>query len=69
MPIERLGYESELHDEIAGEVFRLGLAAFLAPQPHQGSIVAPHDYPGVGAANKGPPIARIGYPDGQCGHC
>ena len=42
MPIERLGHEAKLHDEIAGEVLRLGLAAFLAPQPQQGSLVAPH---------------------------
>src|SRR5262249_1509767 len=45
-----LGHEPKLDDEIAGEVLRLGLAAFLAPQPQQGSLVFPHDYPGVGAA-------------------
>jgi len=31
--VEVLGDLSKLHDEVAGEVLRLGLAAFLAPQP------------------------------------
>jgi hypothetical protein len=33
VPIEVLGGEAELDDEIAGEVFRLDLASFLPPQP------------------------------------
>jgi hypothetical protein len=57
MPIEGLGHEAKLDDEIVGEVLRLGLAAFLAPHPQQGSLVGPHDHPGVGAADKSPPIA------------
>src|SRR5262245_33361260 len=46
-PIEGLGHHAKLDDEIVGEVLRLGLAAFLVPQPQQGSLVAPHDHPGV----------------------
>jgi hypothetical protein len=45
--IELLGRPSELHDEIAGEVVRLGLTTLLAPQADQGGPVAAHDDPGV----------------------
>src|SRR5262249_6628529 len=60
MPIEGLGHEAKLDDEIVGEVLRLSLAAFLAPQPEQGSLVAPHDDPGVGAADEAPAINAFG---------
>src|SRR5262249_55805770 len=60
MPIEGLGHEAKLDDEIVGEVLRLSLAAFLAPQPEQGSLVAPHDDPGVGAADEAPAIKAFG---------
>ncbi len=40
LPIEGLGHEAKLDEEVVGEVLRLGLAAFLAPQPQQGSLVA-----------------------------
>ena len=43
----------ELHDEVAGQVLRLGLAAFLAPKADQGGFVAAHDDPGVRAADEG----------------
>jgi hypothetical protein len=36
MPVEGFGHQPELHDEIAGQVLRLGLAPFLAPQADQG---------------------------------
>ena len=32
-PVQLLGGEAELDDEVAGEVFRLDFAAFLPPQP------------------------------------
>src|SRR6476659_4757673 len=60
MPIEGLGHQTKLDDEIAGEVLRLGLAAFLAPQPQQGSLVAPHDDPSVGTADEAPAIKAFG---------
>jgi hypothetical protein len=50
--VQLLGCSPELHDEIAGEVLRLGLAPFLAPQAFQGGFVAAHDDPGIGAADK-----------------
>jgi hypothetical protein len=46
-PVEVLGDGSELDDEIAGEVLRLGLAAFFAPEPKQGQLVIAHDDPSV----------------------
>src|SRR5262249_35222608 len=41
--VELLGCRPELYDEIAGEVFRLGLTPFLTPQADQGSLIAAHD--------------------------
>ena len=42
----------KLDDEIVGQVFRLGLAPFLAPEAEQSGLVVPHDDPGVGAADE-----------------
>src|SRR6266446_9751334 len=60
MTVESFCCETKLNDEVAGEVLRLRLAAFLAPQPQQGSLVAPHDYPGIGAADEAPAIKAFG---------
>jgi len=54
-PVKRLGSNPELDDEIAGQVLRRNLAAFLPPQPNQGSFVIAHDDPGVRTADKIPP--------------
>ena len=51
-PIEVLGDDAELDDEVAGEVLRLDLAALLPPQPEQGGFVVAHDDPGVRAADE-----------------
>ena len=40
VPIERFGHEAKLDDEVAGEVLRLDLAAFLPPEAEQGGLVA-----------------------------
>ena len=48
-----LGRRPELHDEVAGQVLRLGLAPLLAPEADQGRFVAAHDDPGVRAADEG----------------
>jgi hypothetical protein len=53
MPIERFSHHAELDDEVAGEVLRLGLAPFLAPEADQGSLIVAHNDPGVRAAYKG----------------
>src|SRR5207253_3569038 len=41
MPVEGLGHEAKLDDEIVGKVLKLGLAAFLAPQAQQSSLSLP----------------------------
>ena len=46
-PIEVLGDDPELDDEIAGEVLRRDLASLFAPQPQQSRLVIAHDDPGV----------------------
>jgi hypothetical protein len=38
-PIEVLGDQAELNDEVAGEVVGLRLAALFAPQPQQGCLI------------------------------
>jgi len=50
--VEGLGHQAELDDEVAGEVLRLGLAPFLAPQADQSGIIVAHDDPGVRAAEE-----------------
>ena len=71
--IEVLGCRPELHDEVAGQVLRLGLAAFLAPQADQGGFIAAHDDPGVRAADE-VPAARLMFvhvfaPEPKLVHC
>src|SRR6187401_723913 len=51
--VEAFGHGPELDDEIARQVLRLDVAAFLAPQPQQGGLVIPHDDPGVRPADEG----------------
>ena len=52
VPVEVLGHDPELDDQVAGEVLRLDLTAFLPPKPEQGGLVAAHDDPGVRASNE-----------------
>ena len=61
VPIEGLGHEAELDDQVARQVLRLGLAAFLAPEAEEGGFVAAHDDAGVGAADKGAAISFIAH--------
>ena len=58
-PVEVLGRGAELHDQVAGQVLRLGLAALLPPEADQGGLVAPHDDPGVGAADEGAAVDAL----------
>jgi hypothetical protein len=50
-----------LHDEISGEILRLGLASFLAPQAHQSGFIVAHDHPGVRAADENAAARRRIY--------
>src|SRR5262245_34237341 len=43
----------QLHDEVAGQVLRLGLTPFFAPEAHESRFVAAHKDPSVGAAYEG----------------
>src|SRR3984893_10833966 len=58
--IERLRHQTELHGQIAGEVLRLGLPALLVPQLQQGSLVAAHNDPSVGAADEASAVVAFG---------
>jgi hypothetical protein len=57
--IELLGRGSELYDEVAGQVLRLDLAPFLAPQADQGCFIAAHDDPRVRAANERAAVDKL----------
>ena len=52
-PVERLGGDAELDDEIVAQILRLDLAALFLPQPDQRGFVGAHDDPGVRAADEG----------------
>jgi hypothetical protein len=54
--IELLGCSPELHDEVAGQVLRLGFTTFFPPEANQGDFISAHDDPGVRAADEGAPI-------------
>ena len=51
-PVEVLGGEAELDDEVAGEVLRADLAPLFLPQADQGLLVLAHDDAGIGAADE-----------------
>ena len=50
--VEGFGHQAELDDKVAGQVLRLGLAPFLAPQADQGRFITAHDDAGVRAADE-----------------
>ena len=52
VPVEGLGHDPELDDEVAGEVLGFDLAALLPPQADEGGFVIAHDGPGVRAADE-----------------
>jgi hypothetical protein len=41
--VELLGGGPQLHDEVAGQILRFGLASLLTPEADQGSFVIAHD--------------------------
>jgi hypothetical protein len=52
MPIEGFGHQTELNDEVAGEVLRLDLASFFLPEAKEGRFITSHDDPGIRAADE-----------------
>src|SRR6516162_4344921 len=59
--IELLGRGSKLHDEVTGQVLRLGLPTLLAPESDQGRFVAAYDDAGVRAADEEATIQSMLY--------
>jgi len=51
-PIERLGHQTELDGEVAGQVLWLDFATLFPPEAEQGGLVFAHDDAGVRAAYK-----------------
>jgi hypothetical protein len=56
-PVEVFCGGPELDHQDAGQVFGTDLPSFFSPQPDQGPLVVPHDYPGIRAANEFAAIA------------
>jgi hypothetical protein len=50
MPVEGLGHQPELDDEVSGQVLRFDLAPLFLPQAEQGGFVVAHDDAGVRSA-------------------
>ena len=46
-PVQGLGRDAELDDEVSGQVLGLDLAALLLPKAEKGRLVAAHYYPRV----------------------
>src|SRR5262249_23720646 len=57
--IKLLGYEPELHHEIAGQVLGLDLSPFLPPQPEESAFLIAHDDPGIGSADEIATVFRL----------
>jgi hypothetical protein len=51
-PIEVLGGQAQLNEEIAGEVRWLQFASLFAPKPQESALIVSHDGPIVRAAYK-----------------
>src|SRR5262249_33854413 len=58
--VELFGRGPQLHNEVAGQVFRIGFTAFLTPELDQGRFVTTHNDPGVGPTDEGPPMQSPG---------
>ena len=52
VPVQLLGGDTELDNEVARQILRLGLAPFFPPQPDQGAFVVAHNDPGIRSANE-----------------
>src|ERR1700722_9091676 len=57
-PIERLGSDAELDDEILAQTLRFGLAALFSPKPDQRRRVGAHDAPPARAADETATVHR-----------
>jgi hypothetical protein len=62
-PVEVLGGEAELDDEVAGEVLRPDLAPLLLPQADQGFLVLAHDDASIRASDEVAAVRPGGFAD------
>jgi hypothetical protein len=61
-PVQILGGQAELDDEVTGEVLWFHLAAFFSPESKKRRLIAAHDDPGVRAADEAAAIGRVERP-------
>jgi len=55
VPIERLGHNPQLDDQVFGEVFGFDFATFFPPEPDESGFVLAHDNPRIGATDESTP--------------
>src|ERR1700704_2460923 len=68
-PVQVLGHQTELDDEVPGEVLGLGLAALLPPQAQEGVLVGPHDDPSIRATDEGAAVDTLDGIQRSLRHC
>ena len=56
VPVEVLGHDPELDDQVCRKVLGIDLAALFPPKAEEGSFVIAHDDPGVRPADEGAAI-------------
>jgi hypothetical protein len=52
VPVEVLGRDPKLDNQVVGQVLGFGLATLVAPETSERRLVVAHDDPSVGAAYK-----------------
>ena len=60
--IEILCHCTKLHEKVAGQIRRFGLAALFAPEPKQRLFILAHDDPGIGATHEAAPSSSALLP-------
>jgi hypothetical protein len=58
-PVQILGRNTKLDDEVARQVLRLDFAPLFPPEPNEGGLITAHNDPRVGAADEVPPISGL----------
>ena len=61
-PVQLLGDEPKLDEEVARQILGLDLATFLSPQPQKRGFVLAHDDPGIRTADEVAAIRRFARP-------
>jgi hypothetical protein len=58
-PVQSLGGDAELHNQVAAQILRFGLAALFLPQSDQRRLVWAHNDPGVRTADELAAVVRL----------